>query len=300
MKSYTIEEMVMSGAGNERNLRKSHCYCCNKELKRGEGFMFFVPSRGRRVLCEEHYSDNGLLWYHGNAEERESHPETVVGAERSMSLTNTLVGIEFETVKADSVSSFNTVRQILEQSFLVKAESDCTVDAEFPTEKLRGLNSLSKVLQSMEVHHMLKHVNSNRCGAHIHANCIDVPYMRRYYHSIFIPLCEYIDAMGGDNRIAVFGSDWRGWAQKINEHSYAEEHSNFVNTQHSNTLEFRLPRIIGAKQYMRVVKFWREAVYELNNFDFQKTADIRTRQLVASQAGEMLVRIARKYFEKTI
>ena len=120
--------------------------------------------------------------------------------------------------------------------------------------------------------------------------------MRRYYHSIFLPLNDYIDSLGAERRVEVFGSDFRYYAMKINENSDPQSHSNIFNTQHLHTLEFRLPRVIGYKQYMNVLKFWREVVCYINNYDFKEDADAVTRKATARTCGGALVKIAKKYF----
>lgn len=297
MKNYSIDEKVQSG---ERNINKAHCLYCDEELLRGEGYRVFIPSLGKRVVCPKHYATNGLLSYHGNKREREDNGSITIGTPKKLPLTKTPVGVEVETKKYydNNSSEYTTLRMLLQRSFVVKAESDITVSAEFPTEKMQGLATISKVLQSMENHGLIKYVKDNDCGAHIHVQCDDILYVRRYYHSLFIPLFNYINNLSRGERIRTFGSDWRYYASQINTDTNPMVHENFVNVQHNNTIEFRLPRIIGYKQYMQVIKFWREVGYYINNFDFDKTnPDNNIRVSKAMICGVGIVNIAKKYFE---
>lgn len=293
MNNYLINEKVTEG---ERNRNKSHCYSCGCRLEKGEGFAIWIPSRGRRYVCDRHYDTRGILPYHSNASNRQSGSDGI-GTIKSTSLASKTIGVEIEVVQDGlTTSEFTSLRALCEVSFNVKMESDCTVSGEMPTDYMRGLATISKVLQSMEVHGLLNAVNNERCGAHIHVQCDDVPYIRRYYHSIFLPLAYYIEAMSTDIRVLYFGSDFREWATMIDEYTDALNHSNIFNTQHQNTLEFRLPRITSHEQYMRCLKFWREIVFTIDSYDLRKNADAVTRKAQAQKCGSELVKIAKKYY----
>ena len=93
-----------------------------------------------------------------------------------------------------------------------------------------------------------------------------------------------------------FGSDFRYYACKIDRYTDCMNHANFINVQHDHTLEFRLPRIREYRQFVELLKFWREVGFFLNNFDFEKTAEAITRKRKASEAAEEIVKIAKKYF----
>ena len=75
-------------------------------------------------------------------------------------------------------------------------------------------------------------------------------------------------------------------------------HSNFVNCQHAHTLEFRLPRIRSAEQYITDIYFFREVVALLNNTEWiAKTSDNRNeRKAQAVNLSREIVEIARNYF----
>lgn len=290
MNNYFINEKVTEG---ERNQRRAHCFLCNTTIERGEGYRVFIPSRGIRAVCSEHYINRGLIGYHSNA----CRGVEKIGTTKKGILESTPVGIEFEgNIANASDSEFTTFRAMIEAFTFCHMEADCTVSGELPTQPMEGLARVSKILQSLESHNQLSILSHNSCGAHIHAQCNDISYVRRYYHSIFLPLNDYICDMSAERRVEVFGSDFRYYAMSINSNTKPQTHSNIFNTQHSYTLEFRLPRVIGYKQYMNCIKFWREVVCYINNYDFMKNSDAPTRKACARKCGEELVKIAKKYF----
>ena len=292
MKEYLISEKVTA---NERNQRKAHCLTCGCTVEKNMGFMVWIASRGKRVVCENHYNANGLIQYHGNAR----NTFDTVGSNKVTSLAKLPLGVEIEMKSNGNAEELASVRTQLENSLHCVAESDCTVSLELPSAKMQGLATISKNLQSMESHSLMSLVNNNCCGAHIHVQCNNISIVRRFYHSIFCDLSVYIESMGSEKRIAFFGSDFRQWARPINLNSNPTEHTNIFNTQHEHTLEFRLPRIASYKQYMNCLKFWRECGLCINNFldTFDDTASVDAKRLQAKSCGKKLVTIAKKYFE---
>lgn len=288
MKNYNLFT-INENLGHNKN--KAHCLCCGDVVLSGEGYRVFIPSKGNRVVCRLHYGNNNLVSYHNNA----SAQREIIGTEKITPLAKTKLGVEIETY--GNTTEINSVRAYFENIFIVSAESDCTVSAEFPTSIMEGLNRISKVLQSLEYHNALSILNNSHVGAHIHVECNDIPYIRRYYHSIFIPLFDYINEKSYECRVNFFGRDFGEWCSKININTTPTTHSNFINTQHNNTLELRLPRVTSYKQYMQVLKFWRECGYTINNFDFCKNSnDNIIRKQKARECGLLLVTIAKKYF----
>lgn len=66
MKVYNINEKVTEG---ERNLRRGRCILCEAHgvtnyLDKGEGYMVWIPSRGKRMVCSEYYLNRGVINYH--------------------------------------------------------------------------------------------------------------------------------------------------------------------------------------------------------------------------------------------
>lgn len=162
--------------------------------------------------------------------------------------------------------------------------SDSTVDVEFKSpimNNLKSLSHLTKVLDKMLTDGDI--VIDHHCGTHFHVghaslNYETMDYIRRFYNSLFVPLCEAMQEHATETE-NLFGRGFGTWCRTINMDTDAERHENFINTQHSNTLEFRLAFYRNGAQYMAVAKLATkitEAV--MNNFvahfndrDYDKT-----------------------------
>lgn len=249
-----------------RNIRE--CGCCQDGcLNRGNrGEMHAVLAVGKghgfRYLCNEHYGLSGLMSYHSSTAD-----VTYIGSRKNTDLASTPVGVEFEVVLKDikkDTPLLNIFRTSLTNYASARQEEDATVMAEFPTGAFIGINSLSKLLDSFERYEVLEALTNNaNCGAHIHAGCTCVDFVRENYRTLFKPLADHISNMSARDKIKYFGSDFRSWATYPNW-SNPQNHCNMFNTQHNHTLEFRLPRCIAAKQYLQCVKAWRAVVCEIN------------------------------------
>ena len=276
------------------NVRACKCYQDGAYIPKGKGIGIWIPSRGQRYLCKMCAYDVQMVdgFYHESAMNGFNE---ILGTPKKGGLQATTIGVEIEGKKVEGISDY-TLRMYLRK--LGDPERDCTVDHETPSKPMQGLKTLSKFLEYVERGGFLPCFNNEDCGAHIHVFCNDIDYIRRYYHSIFLPLNDWIKELPFQERIAIFGSDFRHYAQPIDICSDPMEHTNIFNAQHDETLEFRLPRITGKVQYMEVVKFWREVGYTINTWDFQKeNSSNNIRRIQAKLCGEKLVEIARKHFK---
>ncbi len=137
-------------------------------------------------------------------------------------------------------------------------EQDCTVSAEGHV-RFRSLQGLSKFLSNC-TDDELKCFDDVRCGAHMHASC-DFARERWCGRQIFGLLFERIQNMTTSERVAFFGSDFRGYASNdIGGHGCCINYR----TAH-NTIEIRLTRIHSAHQFVRVCKFWRGCIACIND-----------------------------------
>ena len=271
----------------ERNINKGHCLVCGCVVESGTGFRRYVRGRGKRVLCERHASS--LEYYHDS----DTFRADSIGTNKKMPLTRQLVGVEIEMDCAKTDEIYLRFRGTLERVGYC-LENDCTVrGGEAPSPKMQGLAHISKVLQNNED---IFYAFTNNTGAHIHTSTSRIDYIRRYYHSIFLPLNDYIKAHSSEWRVDRFGSDFRGYASSIDEYTDPENHENFVNCQHENTIEFRLPRIRERHQFMNCIKFWREVGFLIENYNFNPTSDSTTRKDMARKCGQEIVKLAVKYF----
>jgi len=150
---------------------------------------------------------------------------------------------------------------------------DCTVDVEYKSPIYRGLNAPSK--QAVTIGKLIESGSlaiDSTCGTHIHVgeeNMINpetMDYIRRFYNSIFTPLC---DAMAADSEstMKVFGRDFGRWAGMVDMNTSAMNHSNFVNMEHSYTIEYRICKFRDAKQFQNMLKLCKEFTsIIINNF----------------------------------
>ena len=275
------------------NIRACKCYQDGAYIARGDGIGIWIPSRGQRYLCRQCAQGVQAVSnsYHTSA--RRGFAK-ILGTQKKGLLQSTTIGIEIEGIQVADVSDY-ALRLYLQK--LGTVESDASVDYEVPTAPMQGLKTLSKFLEYVERGGFLPCVNNEQCGAHIHVQCNNIDYVRRYYHSIFLPLAKWIENLGSEKRIEIFGSDFRHYAQMIDRDTWPQNHTNIFNCQHEQTLEFRLPRIAGKDQYMQVVKFWREVGYTVNTWKFHKedpSNDVRLAN--AKLCSERLVWLANKYF----
>ena len=291
-----------------RNTNKVHCshyklneegilILCDKVLKKGEGRAVAMPWAGirPRYYCED--CARMLLHYHDNARR---HDRDGIGTPKKGDVENTTIGIEIEFVEDIFSNPWGslTLKAILENRFNVITESDVTVDGEEPTDYMFGANILSKNINKLEKYGLIPCFNNPRCGAHMHVYVANMPIVRNWYHTLFMPLCEYFSDHDEAWLVSHVGRNFGRWANKINAHTDVMEHANFINCQHNNTLEFRLPRITGFKTYMNVVYFWRKVGYVLNSIKWidNNGMNFTDRKKQASNVAEIILGLAHEHF----
>ena len=284
------------------NPNRAHCINDGALLEAGEGFALCLPETGDRprYICTDCMRNlSKKMRYHANAELRASSDEPL-GSPKKGSLEHTTIGIEIEHIaNRFSEKSFYTFKYLIERAFNVKEEDDCSVSGEFPTDKMEGGNKASKMIRKLEKYGFFKFLDDPRTGAHIHAYCDCVEVVRNWYNTLFVPLCRYLAGHSETWLFDRFGSDFRGYAEEIDESTPAGIHSNFVNTQHNHTLEFRLPRMRTAEQYITCLYFWRKVVWTLNQTAWiEKTENNRAeRKAQAVEVANQILKIATEFFE---
>lgn len=278
-----------------RNKNKAHCMVCGRELAKGEGFLRVVRGCGSnpRAFCPKHYDNSE--WYHGSAVYRKDK----VGTAKKSTLAKTTVGIEWETENNhDDHELYLQMRGALERAgFCFEHDGSLDDGSEAPSPICEGVKSLSSLIHSMEQRGEDVFLKGDNCGMHIHAYADDMETYRNWYHTLFIPFCEWLDSKSDDFCRVNFGGKFRGYASRINRNSNVTNHSNFVNMQHSHTIEWRIPRYVSACQTVILLKFWRKVCWMLNATDWKTDADRATRKAIAEQAGQNIVKIAKDTFE---
>lgn len=280
------------------NPNKYHktCAICGVDVPAHMGYSIIVRGKGAngRVFCRK----CGMgTWGYGIGNNK------IIGTDKKGVLESTTVGVEVELVNMDNEKFYSLRRQLGFMGFhnintnRNLPQSDCTVDTEIPTPIMQGLASLSALLRNADKRGELICTNNHQCGAHIHVYCNDVHYISLYYHTLFKGFQSWLDTIGADKRVEIFGSDFRNYASRVDmENCSSPCHGSFINVEHNDTLEFRLPRIVSHKQYIKVVKFWREVGCLINHFDFCKNADATTRKAKAKECGAYITQLALEYF----
>lgn len=157
---------------------------------------------------------------------------------------------EVETMRPDA-AAFN---ELMANSYI--PTSDCTVDIEFKSPCYRGLRSMvktSKTIQKLlDDGHM---VIDGNCGTHLHIGheryinyaTMEILRQENIYKAIWKPLADYVKE---NPAVAtkIWGRPMGGWAS-YPDWNYTEEHTNFVNVQHPETIEFRECFFANYRQY---------------------------------------------------
>lgn len=157
--------------------------------------------------------------------------------------------------------------------------SDCTVDVEYKSSIENSLKSFSHLWKVMDrlIADGDMEIGST-AGSHFHVghrdlNSETIGYVRRFYHSLFIPLSEAMKANDEATRelfgrgIDEYNSEGQCWARSIDERTNPLNHTNFINLQHDKTFEFRMAKFQNSKQYMRMAKFATKVTeIVMNNF----------------------------------
>ena len=143
---------------------------------------------------------------------------------------------------------------------------DSTVDAEFKSAISYGLNTISSYADTIEyLRNSGEIVLDGNVGLHTHfghtlINSVTMAYIRRFYHSLFIPTMTAWKN-NPEKYTTLFGRKAGGWACCVTDmNSVPVEHTNAVNVQHEPTIEFRSPRFQTAKQYIAVVNYLKKVV----------------------------------------
>lgn len=193
------------------------------------------------------------------------------------------------------------------------ATSDCSLGVngvEFKSPIYEGMNAIIKQANSIE--RLLMNgdmVKDERSGDHTHVGNRDmineetIQYIRRFYHSLFLPLCE---AMKEDEEGTkkLFGRYFTGYAHAINENSSPMTHENYINLQHSYTIEYRLCKFRSAEQFQNLVRFCKAITEAICNNFVTNFNDIpegkeatKWRKQKANVAANKMVKLFKKYVE---
>lgn len=227
--------------------------------------------------------------------------DTWIGTDKVTPFT---FGSEFETSRSTATAR----AEMYLNSYMPSRDS--TVDVEYKSPVYRGLNAFSKHMTTFDrlIREGEMEVGDN-CGTHTHVghlqliNATTIDYVRRYYHSLFLPLSREMESHPYEN-IRLFGRDFGEWACPINERTSPWEHTNFINLQHDVSFEWRINKFVTYEQYMKATKCVRDMTEAVvNNFIAHFTdhvagdlqGDKEYRKHKANIAAQKMVKIYKKY-----
>jgi hypothetical protein len=183
---------------------------------------------------------------------------------------------------------------------------------EYVSPLMNGLNKASKFALTCDYLMSEGHLKVNSsCGTHFHVSVNDMKdehgmktymgYIRRFYHSLFIPLTEEMKANPSTTE-RMFGRTFTGYAKEITMNASPEsDRYLWINVLADNNIEFRLNRFTSGKQYQNLMKMevemikcivtnfcehfmdtdWDRTRYEKRTHYRKHKADVTAKKLVA-------------------
>ena len=287
-------------------LKTAKCTCCHAVHLTSEMVQTQMPNRGNAhaYMCQRCANQNE--YYH-----------TTNNKNRGTTKVNAVkVGTELEV-------SYNDMhaRNIMFEYGLIPT-NDCSLHGrntcEFVTGIQKGLNIASKMVVTIENLVNTGHLEiNNSCGTHFHVSINDMKnengeqvymsYIKRFYHSLFIPLTEAMQANPEATK-AVFGRYFQDdYCKAITQYSTPDyDRYLFINVLANSNIEFRLNKFQSAKQMQNLMKMEVEMVQAIiTNFcehfndtkiDTRRYANMTEyRKHKANMTAGKLVKIFKKY-----
>lgn len=234
------------------------CTCCGQSFPVDTMTGTAMPNRGGRVayMCADCARRN--RYYH-------TSNNVLQGKEKQ---NKVFVGTEIELAYHDDFA-----RNVLFEYGCIPTNDSSlrgSRTCEFVTGIQQGLNISSKMWVTLESLKNEGHIQINdSCGTHFHVsvdsmkdangNQVYMDFIRRFYHSLFVPLANAMQENPEKTR-ALFGRTFTGYAQGISENSDPRDRYLFVNVTNNSNIEFRLNRFVSAKQAQTVTKMEVEMV----------------------------------------
>ena len=296
-------------------LKTAKCTCCNSVNFTSEMVKTPMAKRGGAAayMCQHCATHN---------EQYHTSNNTMQGTQKA---NGVYTGIELETSFTNEYA-----RNTLFEYGLIPTH-DCSLSSdgfgsrygwdgntcEYVTGIMQGLNIPSKMAVTIETlmnNNDLK-INDS-CGTHFHVSInamknengeqVYMSYIKRFYHSLFIPLCETMQA-NPEATTNIFGRYFDShYCKAIYNGTYENDRYNFINVVNDSNIEFRLNKFQNAKQFQNLMKMEVEMVQAIvKNFcehfndekiDARRYANMRDyRKHKASVTAGKLVKIFKKY-----
>ena len=234
------------------------CTCCNRPFAVDTMVGTAMPNRGGRMayMCRDCAMRN--RYYHTSNNELQGKAKK----------NAVCVGWELETSYSNDYA-----RNILFEYGMIPTNDSSlhgTRCCEYVSGIQQGLNIGSKMCVSIEKLIQEGHLQiNNSCGTHFHVSvnnmrnehgvAVYMDYIRRFYHSLFLPLAKAMRE-NPEKTERLFGRYFTGYASDINEHTDANNRYNFINATNNSNIEFRLNKFVTAKQAQAVTKMEVEMV----------------------------------------
>lgn len=285
-------------------LKTAKCTCCNSVDFTSNMVKTPMAKRGmaNAFMCQHCANQN--QWYHStNNKNRGTQKVNAV-----------MIGHEYEVSNHDMYA-----RNTLFEYGLIPT-NDCSLSGantcEFVTGIQSGLNIASKMAVTIEKLINEGHLEiNNTCGTHFHVSInamkdengqqIYMSYIKRFYHSLFLPLVNEMQANPAVTE-AVFGRYFTNYAKSFNQYSSVDDRYLFINVLNNSNIEFRLNKFQSAKQFQNLMKMEVEMVQAIvTNFcehfndekiDHRRYANMTEyRKHKANVTAKKLVKIFKKY-----
>ncbi len=235
-------------------------------------------------------------------------------------------GIEFETSFSDEYAR----NAMFEYGFIPTHDGSLYSDGhesrygwddgntcEYVSGLMKGLNRASKFALTCDKLIADGHLKVNdSCGTHFHVSIdsmknangekVYMDYVRRFYHSLFIPLNEAMES-NPEAMEAVFGRGFGEYCESIDRTANPRDNRYlWINVKANNNIEFRLNRFVSGKQYQALMKMEVEMVkcivsnfcehFNDTDIDSRRYANMRQyRKHKADVTAQKLVKIYKKY-----
>ena len=102
-------------------------------------------------------------------------------------------------------------------------------------------------------------LHGNRTCEYVSGRAVYMGYIRRFYHSLFIPLADAMRENPTKTK-KLFGRCFTHYARDINRYTDADSRYNFINVTNDSNIEFRLNKFVTAKQSQELTKMEVEMV----------------------------------------
>ena len=274
--------------------RSGHCVECGRMTNEAMGgIRVTIPSQKNGVwVCADHRGKRNLKGY-GDENNKK------VGSGNSDNIT---ISIELESMGI----STHARAYLVKNGFM--PTSDCTVDIEYKSPIYTSKQSLAKVMGCVD--YMDKNpnynfrVNHSSCGLHTHFgfddNHFDFTTLRYDYETLFKPLSDYVNSLDDLDIRAIFGRSFQTYNRALNYYCPLA-HENWINIQHSYSVEIRMPRFTDVDKYMRFVECFKKIFKALNTYYISRGA-YRTEkhEANAKKASEKMLAIFKKEYADVI